>query len=70
MRCLFLGSGDLRHTLDLIRISPSVHEWESYLVDINPYIVARNLLFLQLLNNDTVSIDDFWPIWYDFLLEK
>ena len=69
-RCLFLGSGDLRNVLHLIQTSPSSHEWEFHLVDINPCVVARNILFIHLLNDETASVDDLSSIWYEFLLEK
>lgn len=36
VRCLFLGSGDLRNILYLIHTSPTVTEWEFDLVDNNP----------------------------------
>lgn len=70
VRCLFLGSGDLRNMLHLIKTSSSSIPWEFHLVDINPCIVARNILFIHLLNDEIASVDDLWSIWYDFLLEK
>ena len=70
VRCLFLGSGDLRNMLHLIQTSSSSHQWELHLVDINPCVVARNILFIHLLNDERASADDLWAIWYDFLLEK
>ena len=57
-RCLFLGSGDLRNVLHLIQTSPSSHQWEFHLVDINPCVVARNILFIHLLNDETASVDE------------
>ena len=70
VRCLFLGSGDIRNILYLIHTSPTISDWEFDLVDNNPSVVARNLLFLQILNDETVSIDILWNIWYDFVLNK
>ena len=70
VRCLFLGSGDLRNMLHLIQTTSSTYQWELHLVDINPCVVARNILFIHLLNDPKASIDDLWTIWYDFLLEK
>jgi hypothetical protein len=70
VRCLFLGSGDLRNILYLIHTSPTVTEWEFDLVDNNPSVVARNFIFLQILNDETVSVDILWNIWYDFVLNK
>jgi hypothetical protein len=70
VRCLFLGSGDIRNILYLIHTSPTVTEWEFDLVDSNPSVVARNYLFLKILNDETVSIDVLWNIWYDFVINK
>lgn len=70
VRCLFLGSGDIHNILHLIHTSSIVTEWEFDIVDINPSIVARNLLFLEILNDETISIDILWNIWYDFSLNK
>jgi hypothetical protein len=70
VRCLFLGSGDIRNILYLIHTSPAVSEWEFDVVDNNPSVVARNLLFLQILNDETISVDILWNIWYDFVLNK
>jgi hypothetical protein len=47
VRCLFLGSGDIRNILHLVHTSPTVTEWEFDLVDSNPALVARNYLFLR-----------------------
>ena len=70
IRCLFLGSGDLRNVIHLVHTSPTDADWDFHLVDINPSIIARNLVLLRLINNEHCSIDVLWSIWYDFLLEK
>lgn len=70
IRCLFLGSGDLRNALHLLYTSSPRSDWEFHLVDINPSIVARNLILLQFMTKEHYSVDDLWSIWYDFQLEK
>lgn len=70
VRCLFLGSGDLRHALHSVHTSLNILQWEMYAVDINPAIVARNLLFLQALKDGSISSSIIWSIWYEFLLDS
>lgn len=70
IRCLFLGSGDLRNAIHLVYTSSADSNLDFHLVDINPSIIARNLIFLRLINDEHCPIDDLWSIWYDFLLEK
>ena len=79
---LFLGSGDIRHTLNTIAglgrrpevnsASPKVTRF--HLVDVDSEVIARNIVLLELIKRIDVSdmrdMTFLWEIWYNFSLTK
>ena len=79
---LFLGSGDIRHTLNTIAglgRRPEVNSTSPkfarfHLVDVYSEVIARNIVLLEVINRIDVSdmrdMTFLWEIWYNFSLTK
>ena len=69
LQILFLGSGDLRNAL--VAAGKNLNSIHIHLNDLNPSIVARNILILKVISApdfDTKNKEDIaflWDLWYN-----
>jgi hypothetical protein len=66
-----LGSGDLRNTLKTAGNRKYIANLDIHLNDVNPSVVARNILILKIISEDGFDIQNeedvsfLWDLWYN-----
>jgi hypothetical protein len=71
LQVLFLGSGDLRNALKTAGNRKNIANLDIHLNDLNPSVVARNILILKIISADGFDIQNeedrsfLWDLWYN-----
>ena len=66
-----MGSGDLRNALKTAGNRKNIENLDIHLNDVNPSVVARNILILKIISADDFDIQNeedisfLWDIWYN-----
>ncbi|XP_046654781.1 uncharacterized protein LOC124348606 [Daphnia pulicaria] len=70
LKVLFLGSGDLRNTLQIAE-NENFNHMQIHLNDLNPSVVARNIIILKIISAPDFNPEDdedfafLWDVWYN-----